>query len=246
MGLEMERLIIASCLFFFSNCASSKLAEHTQPILASDDFVVVGPKAHGCAPFSTDVTWDLSGQMEVSQVLAALAPISCNRYIVPREVLRARVTLAASKEKMPAREMGERVTKELLAQGIALGSETAYLVEKASNAAIRCEELKCVVKRDTVKQILDDMGGASTAPRIIPHIEGGQPNGFSLYLIHPLSPLARLGLQDRDTIKLVNGMDVTTPEEGVEVYRKLRSIPPHITVEIVRDGHSMTLEYTIE
>jgi general secretion pathway protein C len=96
-----------------------------------------------------------------------------------------------------------------------------------------------------VDDLLSDAPGLATSARIVPSIKDGQPNGFKLYAIRPSSYFAKLGFQNGDTITQFNGMDISSPEKALEAYSKLRSVSK-ITIEIIRRGQPVSLEYTIK
>jgi general secretion pathway protein C len=84
----------------------------------------------------------------------------------------------------------------------------------------------------------------ATSARFVPSIKDGKPNGFKLYAIRPQSIFGRIGLQNGDTIKAINGSEMTTPDAALALYTKLRNAS-HLSVQVERRGETVTLDYTI-
>ena len=68
--------------------------------------------------------------------------------------------------------------------------------------------------------------------------------GVKLYGIRRGSLLSRLGLQNGDLLRTINGFDMSSPDKALEAYTKLRTAS-NLTVAIERRGQSMTLDYEI-
>jgi general secretion pathway protein C len=109
---------------------------------------------------------------------------------------------------------------------------------------IKCTGNNCTVERALVDAALKNTAALATAARFVPSIKDGKPNGFKLYAIRPNSIFGLLGMQNGDTIKAINGMDMSSPDKALEVYTKLRNAS-HLSVSIERRGENQTLDYTI-
>ncbi len=84
----------------------------------------------------------------------------------------------------------------------------------------------------------------ATSARFVPSIKDGKPNGFKLYAIRPNSIFGKMGLQNGDTLKSINGNDMTTPDAALALYSKLRNAS-HLSVQVERRGETVPLDYTI-
>jgi general secretion pathway protein C len=80
--------------------------------------------------------------------------------------------------------------------------------------------------------------------RVVPSVKDGRPNGFKLYAIRPGSLFALNGLENGDTVRSINGMDMSSPDRALEVYTKLRNAS-HLSVQVERRGSALGLDYTI-
>ena len=109
---------------------------------------------------------------------------------------------------------------------------------------VTCSGNSCTVDRSLVEKLLANTTMLATAARFVPSIKDGKPNGFKLYAIRPQSIFGRIGLQNGDTIKAINGSEMTTPDAALGLYTKLRSAS-HLSVQVERRGETVTLDYTI-
>ena len=94
-------------------------------------------------------------------------------------------------------------------------------------------------------ELFDNPGKIAKGARIVPSIKNGKPNGFKLYAIRPSSVYAAIGLKNGDTINMINGFDLTTPDKALDVYTKVRSAT-EISIALTRRGKSVILLYKVK
>jgi len=109
---------------------------------------------------------------------------------------------------------------------------------------VRCTGNNCTVDKALVEKMLSNTAMLATAARFVPSIKDGKANGFKLYAIRPNSIFGKIGLQNGDTIKAINNMEMSSPDKALEVYTKLRNAS-HLTVGVERRGETITLDYSI-
>lgn len=109
---------------------------------------------------------------------------------------------------------------------------------------VNCSGNSCTVDRSLVEKLLSNTTMLATSARFVPSIKDGKPNGFKLYAIRPQSIFGRIGLQNGDTIKAINGSEMTTPDAALGLYTKLRNAS-HLSVQVERRGETVTLDYSI-
>lgn len=109
---------------------------------------------------------------------------------------------------------------------------------------VTCSGQSCNINRSLVEKLLSNTAMLATAARVVPSIKDGKPNGFKLYAIRPNSIFGKIGLQNGDTVRTINGMDMSSPDKALEVFTKLRNAS-HLTVQLERRGANTTLDYTI-
>jgi general secretion pathway protein C len=112
------------------------------------------------------------------------------------------------------------------------------------NKGVRCNGSNCEIDRPLIDKLLANTTMLATAARFVPSIKDGKPNGFKLYAIRPNSIFGKIGLQNGDTVKSINGMEMSSPDQALGVYSKVRSAS-HLTVSVERRGETTTLDYTI-
>ncbi|QSQ26902.1 general secretion pathway protein GspC [Pyxidicoccus parkwayensis] len=83
-----------------------------------------------------------------------------------------------------------------------------------------------------------------TQARAIPAMENGQPVGFKLFSIKPNSLYSKIGLQNGDVLKRINGLSIDSVERALEAFTKLREAR-HIEVDIGRGGGSVRKVYDV-
>lgn len=79
--------------------------------------------------------------------------------------------------------------------------------------------------------------------RVVPYTKGGVTKGFRLMFWRG-SPYEKLGLRSGDAVTRINGLPLTTPEEGLEAYTRLRNAT-RIELEIERAGRPLRRTYWI-
>jgi S1-C subfamily serine protease len=91
------------------------------------------------------------------------------------------------------------------------------------------------LSRARIEALLDDPATLSRSARVVPSIKEGKANGFKLYAIRLGSLWDACGFQNGDTIRRVNGMDLSSPDKALEMYQKIKNAET-ITVELTRRG----------
>ncbi len=101
-----------------------------------------------------------------------------------------------------------------------------------------------VMDRREVEGVLTDFNKLLTQIRIVPHFRDGKPDGFKVFNIRPNSFFMKLGMVNGDIIKRVNGLDITGPEQALQMYQQLRQ-ESRITLDLERFSKNLTLQYEV-
>jgi general secretion pathway protein C len=101
-----------------------------------------------------------------------------------------------------------------------------------------------VMDRREVEGVLQDFNKLLTQIRVVPHFADGKPDGFKIFNIRPGSLFAQLGMVNGDIIKRVNGLDITGPEQALQMFTQLRD-ESRVTVDLERFRKNITLKYDI-
>jgi general secretion pathway protein C len=100
------------------------------------------------------------------------------------------------------------------------------------------------VQHSTLDSLLGNMAALSKAARIVPEMKDGKSIGFRLLSIKPDGPFGKIGLQNGDIISAINGMEMTSPDNALMVYTKLKTAN-HLSVGLDRNGQKVTMDYNI-
>jgi general secretion pathway protein C len=105
-------------------------------------------------------------------------------------------------------------------------------------------DTKYSVRRSLVDKLLQNQGELMRSARVVPHEENGRVVGVKLYGIRKSSLFGKLGLQNGDMLRTINGFDMGSPDSALEAYAKLRSAS-NLSLALVRRGNAVTMEYNI-
>jgi general secretion pathway protein C len=124
-------------------------------------------------------------------------------------------------------------------------AEAASSGDAELDAGIKqASETKYSVRRSLVDKLLQNQAELMRSARVVPHEENGRVVGVKLYGIRKTSLLGKLGLQNGDMLRTINGFDMGSPDTALEAYAKLRSAS-NLSLAIVRRGNAVTMEYNI-
>lgn len=116
---------------------------------------------------------------------------------------------------------------------------------QADNSVRQLSDNQYVLAKSTVNAALTDLSQLATQARIVPSFKNGVANGFKLFSIVPDSLYAKIGIQNGDVIRRINGYEMNSPDKALEIYQKLRDAN-RIEVEIERRGETIRKSYSIE
>ena len=120
------------------------------------------------------------------------------------------------------------LTEDELEQGITQVSDTQY-----------------TIARSVLDKALSNQSELMRAARMIPYEENGRVAGVKVYGIRRKSLLGRLGVQNGDVLRTINGFDLSSPDSALEAYTKLRSMDK-LTIAMVRRGQPRNMDYSVK
>ncbi|HYI02736.1 type II secretion system protein GspC [Hyalangium sp.] len=100
------------------------------------------------------------------------------------------------------------------------------------------------VPRGEIDRTLANLNEVAMQARIVPAFKDGQAQGFKLFSIRPDSIYSKIGVQNGDVIRRINGFDLNSPEKALEVYSKLKEAG-RIEIEIERNGAPIRKTYNV-
>lgn len=107
-------------------------------------------------------------------------------------------------------------------------------------------ESDAILTQRELRNILDNPAQfAGKGFRMKPVLKGGEIIGMRVNIRNSSHPLARLGVQNGDIVKSLNGTPLNGPEALTSIYRVLRNTS-NLSFEVDRGGTSEKIEITLE
>jgi len=120
------------------------------------------------------------------------------------------------------------------------------LTEEELNAGITAvSETNYNVSRQLLDKVLGNQAELMRAARVIPYEENGRVVGVKVYGIRRNALLGKLGVQNGDVLRTINGFDLSSPDSALEAYSKLRESDA-FSIAMVRRGQPKTMEYSVK
>ena len=134
----------------------------------------------------------------------------------------------------------------VVAEAPAAGPETGGVEAADLDANIhQVSDTSYTINRTLVDRLLANQAALMSAARVIPHEEDGRTVGMKIYGIRRSSLLGRLGVQNGDMLRTINGFDLTDPNAILQAYTQLRAAD-HLTLQVVRRGNPVSMDYQIQ
>lgn len=105
-------------------------------------------------------------------------------------------------------------------------------------------ETSYVINRTLVDRLLANQAELMRTARVIPHEVDGRVVGVKIYGIRRSSLLGRLGIQNGDMLRTINGFDLSAPDSVLEAYTRLRTAD-RLSLTLERRGQSTSMDYQI-
>lgn len=117
--------------------------------------------------------------------------------------------------------------------------------EELNQGITQVSDTKYTVSRSLLDKVLSNQAELMRAARIIPYEENGRTVGVKVYGIRRTSLLGKLGIQNGDILRTVNGLDLSSPDSALEAYTKLRETD-NFSIAMIRRGQPRTMEYSVQ
>jgi general secretion pathway protein C len=117
-------------------------------------------------------------------------------------------------------------------------------VETPTNPVKSTGEHTYDIPKSEVEKTLSNLNDVAMQARIVPAFKDGVATGFKLFSIRPDSIYAKIGIQNGDVIRRINGFEINSPDKALEAYSKLREAN-HIEIEVERNGSVVNQNYNI-
>jgi len=100
------------------------------------------------------------------------------------------------------------------------------------------------MNRNRLQKQLQNFPALLSQARVLPHMNNGKPEGFTISEIAPGSLYQQAGLQNGDIILSVNGKRITGAKQAMSMYQSLQSAAA-IDLELIRAGQLRQIHYDI-
>ena len=118
---------------------------------------------------------------------------------------------------------------------------------EGAEEAIQCdaEFSSCTVDKAFVEKLLANPAQLTKQARIVPAVRDGQTKGYKFYGIRPGSLPKLLGMKNGDLLTSVNGHNIESLDQAMDLYNKLRRAS-HLSVVLERKGEQVQKEIDIK
>jgi general secretion pathway protein C len=131
------------------------------------------------------------------------------------------------------------------AEPVAQGAKTGLNDDELNQGITQLSDTQYAVTRSLLDKVLGDQAELMRAARVIPYEENGRVIGVKVYGIRRSSMLGRLGIQNGDVLRTINGFDLSSPDSALQAYTKLREMD-QFSIAMIRRGSPRTMEYSVK
>ena len=118
------------------------------------------------------------------------------------------------------------------------------VAEESSDTIRSVGKDKWLIDSREVEDATANMSRLMTQVRVVPNFTDGQPDGFKVFAIRPGSLFAKIGLQNGDVLKRINGVEIQGPEQAFEAYQRLKD-DTSIQIDLSRRNKNRSFNYEI-
>lgn len=118
---------------------------------------------------------------------------------------------------------------------------------EGATEAISCDAsfTSCTVDKKFVEKLLSNPAQLTKQARIVPAVRDGETKGYKFYGIRPESLPKLLGMKNGDLLTSVNGHQLESLDQAMDLYNKLRRAS-HLSITIERGGETVQKEIDIK
>ncbi len=117
-------------------------------------------------------------------------------------------------------------------------------LQAAIDAIRKIDDNHYELPKSTVEAVLINPMAMAKGARVVPAMSMGKVEGFKLYAIRPSSIYAKLGFSNGDTLRTINGFELTSADKALEIYTRLRDATS-LEIELTRRGSDETIRIDI-
>ncbi|UCD84818.1 MAG: type II secretion system protein GspC [Deltaproteobacteria bacterium] len=106
------------------------------------------------------------------------------------------------------------------------------------------EENRYEIDRREFEASTDNLAELMTQARVVPNMKGGKVKGYKIFAIKPNSLYAKIGLKNGDVIERVNELQISSPEQALEIFQQLKN-ESHFQIDLLRRGRKESITYAV-
>jgi hypothetical protein len=190
-------------------------------------------------------------RVELGKAAGPLSDLTCRRFIL-EDGVQGHLTLDTGGEELTPEQFYGAVIVALAAQGLVV-KENGPEARISLRPYLTLKSLKSVgeeafeVERADLDQLLVDShyAEAMRGARATPAAKDGQPQGFKLFNVRPVSLFAQLGLKNGDVVEQINGQPITTFDQVKSAVEGLKGAA-QVEVSIDRSGTNVRKVCTVK
>jgi len=137
---------------------------------------------------------------------------------------------------------GHGKTRKLVATGPEPAESVAVI--RLDQEITKIDDGHSRITRRGLDEVLGSMGQLSRSVRLVPEIKDGKATGFRVFSIKPQSAFDLVGFRNGDVVLSVNDLSMTTPENALHAYTKVRTANK-IRFGLVRNSAPFVLEVEV-
>ncbi|MBF0291257.1 MAG: hypothetical protein HQK86_03790 [Nitrospinae bacterium] len=152
-------------------------------------------------------------------------------------ILRNRVILsrAGKMESLDAEFDEGGATGKVASSGVVMGEDVSKLSESQYAVSKRYLDSQLA----SMSQLLTDV-------RAVPNLDkGGVTDGFKVFAIRKGSLFDKIGLQNNDVVKRINGIELDSAEKGLELFQALKN-ETAFNVDLMRKSQKTTMRFSVQ
>lgn len=191
--------------------------------IPDDDVINIGSNE---AYKKTTLEIELVGTIVVNDASRSVAAIELKQdkkiepFMIGDTILDKAVVVSIARKKVVLRN---NASGELEYVGMKDEDEDSFKPAVADSGIRQVGNNRILIERTELNKSLANFNELLTQARAVPNIENGVVNGFKLFGVQPGSLYQKLGAQNGDIIKSVNGIEMKDPNTAMGMFQQLQT-----------------------
>lgn len=133
-------------------------------------------------------------------------------------------------------------------EGAGMGGRGAAMAAKGTPGqdVSQLSDTDYSVSKRYLESQLASMNQLLTDVRAVPNMtKEGATDGFKIFAIRKGSLFDKIGLQNQDVVKRINGIELNSAEKGLELFQALRN-ETDFNVDLVRNSQKSSMRFSVQ